>query len=97
MCWYFLASLPLALALLVYNARFLLGEYDAFFGYGEAEEYELPPGVMDAFRQYDQDGDGYLDPYEFAPLALTVWEEVRGERERGIERERFSFSPGGSV
>ena len=85
-CWYVAVSLPLVLALLVYNARFILDEYLAYYGYGEAPDYELPPGVMDAFRYYDQDGDGYLDPYEFTPLGLMVREEVRERR----SRERMS-------
>ena len=76
-CWHFLASIPLVLALLAYNARFILDEYVAYYGYGEALDYELPPGIMDAFRYYDQDGDGYLDPYEFAPLGMMVREEVK--------------------
>jgi hypothetical protein len=71
----FLASIPLVLALLAYNARFIVDEYVAYHGYGEAPDYELPPGIMDAFRYYDQDGDGYLDPYEFAPLGMMVREE----------------------
>ena len=75
-CRFALAAIPLALALLVYNTPFIMEEYSAWYGYGEAPAYELPPGVMDAFRQYDQDGDGYLDPYEFAPLGLMVREEV---------------------
>ena len=94
-CWYALASLAPLLALLAYNARFFLDEYQAYYGYGEAPDYELPPGVMDAFRYYDHDGDGYLDPYEFAPLGLMVREEVRRrfcERERERERERRRFT-----
>ena len=75
-CWYFSVSLPLVLAILAYNARFILDEYVAYYGYGQAPDYELPPGVMDAFRYYDQDGDGYLDPYEFAPVGMMVREEV---------------------
>ena len=75
-CKYFLASLPLLLALLIYHAPFIIDEYAAYYGYGHAPSYELPPGVMDAFRNYDQNGDGCIDPYEFAPLGLMVREEV---------------------
>lgn len=74
---YVLASIPLLLALLVYQAPFIIDEYAAYYGYGQVPIYELPPGVMDAFRMYDQDGDGFLDPYEFAPLGLRVREQVR--------------------
>jgi hypothetical protein len=70
-----LASIPLLLALLAYNAPTILSEYLAYYGYGEAPSYELPPGVMDAFRTYDLNGDGFLDPYEFVPLGMIVREE----------------------
>ena len=82
----FLASVPLVLALLIYNARFIVDEYVAYHGYGEAPDYELPPGIMDAFRYYDQDGDGYLDPYEFAPLGMMVREEVTERDTLGEQR-----------
>lgn len=77
MFMYVLASIPLLLALLVYQAPAIIDEYAAYYGYGEVPTYELPPGVMDAFRMYDQDGDGFLDPYEFTPLGLRVREQVR--------------------
>lgn len=77
MYMYVLASVPLLLALLVYQAPFIIDEYAAYYGYGQVPTYELPPGVIDAFRMYDQDGDGFLDPYEFAPLGLRVREQVR--------------------
>ena len=81
-CTYVLASIPLLLAVLAYNVPTIMSEYVAYFGYGEAPSYDLPPGVMDAFRTYDADGDGFLDPYEFAPVGMLVRKEVRyGEEE----------------
>lgn len=74
---YVVAAVPLLLALLAYRLPVIIDEYEAYFGYGEAPMYELPPGVMDAFRTYDQDGDGFIDPYEFVPLGMRVREQVR--------------------
>ena len=80
-CTHVLASIPLLLAVLAYNAPTILSEYAAYYGYGEAPSYDLPPGVMDAFRTYDVDGDGFLDPYEFVPLGMLVRNEVRYREE----------------
>lgn len=77
MCsWRALAALPLALALLIYQMPTLLDEYEAWYGYGQAPMFDLPPGVMDQFRVYDSNGDGFIDPYEFAVLGLRLREEA---------------------
>ena len=91
-CKYVLASVPLLLALLVYNVPVIADEYAAYYGYGEATSYDLPPGIMDAFRIYDQDGDGFLDPYEFAPLGMLVRQEVMNVWRGGGGRSIFNLS-----
>lgn len=84
---FLLAALPLLLALLVYYVPSIMDEYQAYFGYGSAPMYELPAGVMDVFRVYDADGDGYIDPYEFVVLGMRLREQVReGGREGGSAR-----------
>ena len=75
-CKYTLAALPLLLALLVYHVPTIVEEYRAYYGYGDAPMFELPPGVMDVFRVYDQDGDGFIDPYEFVVLGMRLREQV---------------------
>ncbi len=71
------AALPLLIALFLYNFPTVMDEYLAWQGYGEARIYaDLPRGVMDQFRVYDTNGDGYLDPYEFVFLGLRFREEV---------------------
>ena len=92
-----LAALPLLLAVFVYYVPSIMDEYQAYFGYGSAPMYELPAGVMDVFRVYDADGDGYIDPYEFVVLGMRLREQVReggreGGRERGREREREGYT-----
>ena len=34
----------------------------------EQGTYDIPPNVLDQFRRHDRDGDGLIDPYEFATL-----------------------------
>ena len=72
-----LVALPIAIALVLYHLPTIMDEYEAWYGYGDARVYDLPPGVMDQFRVYDVNGDGYLDPYEFVPLGLRLREEVK--------------------
>ncbi len=80
-CKTLLAALSIAIALIalvIYNLPILVLEYEAWRGYGWARTYDdLPPGVMDQFRVYDENGDGYLDPQEFVVLGLRLREEVR--------------------
>ena len=87
-----LAALPLLLAVFVYYVPSIMDEYQAYFGYGSAPMYELPAGVMDVFRVYDADGDGYIDPYEFVVLGMRLREQVRERgREGGSERGRATL------
>lgn len=77
-CWTLLAALPIVIALILSNLRTVVDEYRAWRGYGEVRMYaDLPPGVIDQFRVYDANGDGFLDPNEFAALGLRLREEVR--------------------
>ena len=74
---FFLAGIPLIAALLLYYAPTVIDEYYAYFGYGSVPMYELPPGVMDVFRVYDVNADGFIDPYEFIPLGMRLREQVK--------------------
>lgn len=72
--WKLLAALPLIAALFVYYAPVLLMEWEAHFGYTIASEQiiGLPDYIMDQFRLYDTNGDGYIDPVEFETLYFQV-------------------------
>lgn len=72
------SALPLALALIVYWFPTIIDEWEAYFGYGNVQHYDLPPKVMEEFRMFDSNGDGYIDPYEFVGLQsyLQVYVDV---------------------
>lgn len=60
--------LPLFLVVVAYWGQTLLLEWEGQFGYGQVKEYGLPESIMEQFRLYDSDANGYLDPYEFSVL-----------------------------
>ena len=92
---FFLAGLPLLAALLLYYAPTVVDEYYAYFGYGSVPMYELPPGVMDVFRVYDVNADGFIDPYEFIPLGMRLREQVRKKEEKDEEEREEGSGEGG--
>lgn len=59
---------PLLIVLGFYWHQTLFLEYEGLFGYGQVEDYGLPAALMDQFRLYDTNADGYIDPYEFSFL-----------------------------
>ena len=66
---------PLLLVLCMYWGETLLLEYEGHFGYGQVDDYGLPAALMEQFRSYDTDADGFIDPYEFSFL-LNQLEQV---------------------
>ena len=91
------ASLPIVIALFLYHVPTILDEYEAWYGYGEARDYNLPPGVMDQFRVYDSNGDGFIDPFEFAVLGIRLREEVYEPTAVNTAAELASASSGANV
>lgn len=72
-----LAALPIVLVYLLYQMPSIMDEYEAWRGYGQASQYEgLPPSVLDTFRVYDANADGYIDPYEFAAVTIRMQQDV---------------------
>lgn len=71
------AALPIILAYLLYQMPSIIEEYEAWCGYGHASQYDgLPSSVLDLFRVYDTNADGYIDPYEFAAVTIRIHEDV---------------------
>lgn len=64
----FVGFTPLFIVFLFYWHETLLIEYEGQFGYGQVEDYGLPAEMMELFRSYDSDANGYIDPYEFSFL-----------------------------
>lgn len=90
--WKLLPLLPLIAAIVLYFLPTILDKYEAHFGYGEMSSFNISPGIMDQFRVYDANGDGYIDPFEFVVLGVRLAEE----------NDRFEFqdvelSPDGEV
>ena len=63
------ATLPLIAALVLYLGPQIISEWEAYFGYGHATSYDVPPSILHQFRLFDINGDGFLDPYEFERLS----------------------------
>ena len=78
-------TLPLVAALALYLGPQILSEWEAYFGYGHAPSYDVPPSILHQFRLFDTNGDGFLDPYEFERLShrfiLGVHEEFNPQNE----------------
>ena len=70
------SALPLVLALAIYWTPSLFNEWEALFGYGNVQRYEVPPKLMQQFRMFDSNGDGYIDPYEYMALHNYLKTEV---------------------
>ncbi len=66
--WSLVGFIPLVLVLSLYWSDSLLLEYEALFGYGQAKDYGLPSQLMEQFRMYDTNADGFIDPDEFSFL-----------------------------
>ena len=64
----FFGSLPLIAVVVLYWGQTLVIEWEGHFGYGHSKDYGLPAPLMERFRFYDSDADGYIDPYEFSFL-----------------------------
>ena len=60
-----LSCLPLAFVAVIYWGDTVLEQWEDIYGYGTVTDYGLPEMVMEKFRRYDSDADGYIDPYEF--------------------------------
>ena len=61
-------SVPLLLLVILYWGQALVLEWEGIFGYGEVEDYGLPEDIMEQFRLFDSNADGFIDPYEFSIL-----------------------------
>ncbi len=70
----FLGSLPFFFLILLYWADTIVIELEGQFGYGQIQDYGLPPGLMEQFRLYDANADGYIDPYEFSYLEPILYQ-----------------------
>ena len=60
--------LPLLLGVVLYWGQTLVVEWEGQFGYGQVENYGLPAALMEQFRFYDSDANGFIDPFEFSIL-----------------------------
>ena len=69
--WNWLASLPILIAIVCYFIPTLRTEYEVRYGYGQVANYQLASNILDQFRMHDLNGDGRIDPYEFANLLQT--------------------------
>ena len=69
--WNWLASLPIVFAAIFYFVPTMRSEYEARYGYGQVANYQLASNILDQFRMHDLNGDGKIDPYEFANLLQT--------------------------
>lgn len=69
--WNWLAPLPIFLAAICYFVPTIRTEYEARYGYGQVANYQLASSILDQFRMHDLNGDGRIDPYEFANLLQT--------------------------
>ena len=68
-----LLALPIAIGLALYNYKTIHDELQAWRGYGLAAMHEgVSDEVLNQFRMYDVNGDGYIDPYEFDQLIRNV-------------------------
>lgn len=59
---------PLLLVAILCWGDTLFLEWEGQFGYGQVKDYGLPAALMEQFRLYDTDADGYIDPLEFFNL-----------------------------